>query len=200
MAEERINLGPIGGPTAPKNPPNAGAAAANSGGPADEAYQLLRKLAGMGYQLRASLVGGDRFLAQDKTDDQDTGVWLISCALMLAEEITGEIDGLAKQWKPRPSEPALAASLVRLRTRAHQLHAAVRAADHFLDQDSAEDNTNGSWLVACALGLADKLASETEDLASAIKQAGNEPTPAATVVADVTAPRRANAGARAAVQ
>jgi hypothetical protein len=199
MAEERINLGPIGGPTAPKTAPNPGAAAANSG-PAEEAYQLLRKLAGMGYQLRASLVGGDRFLAQDKTDDQDTGVWLVSCALMLADEITVEIDGLAKQWKPRAADAGLSASLLRLRTRAHQLQAAVRAADHFLDQDSAEDNTNGSWLVACAMNLAEKLASETEDLASAIKHAGSEAPAATTVVADVTTPRRANAGPRAAVQ
>jgi hypothetical protein len=194
MAEERINLGPIGAAAGGKQA--AATPAAGAASPAEEAYQLLRKLAALGYQLRASLIAGDRFLTQDKEDDHDTGVWLVSCALMLSGEITSEIDGLAKQWKPRASEQPLSAALVRLRMRAHQLHAAARAADHFLDQDTSDDRSNGSWLVACALGLADKLASETEDLASALKHSA----PDTTVVADVTPPRRANANARATVQ
>jgi len=142
--------------------PNAAAGKA----PGDDAYHALRRLAGVGYQLRAALRAGDRFLAQDATEDRDTGSWLISTAVALADDVTAELDGLARGWKPRPQE----AGLTQLRTRAHQLHAATRAADHFLEQDNTEDRSTGSWLVACALGLADKLSGETEDLASALKR------------------------------
>lgn len=196
MADERINLSSIN-PAAAKA--SAAAASAPSGA-AEEAYQLLRRLAAVGYQLRAATVAGDRYLTQDNDADRDTGGWLISCAVALAEEITVEIDGLAKSWKQRPGDTAVAAGLHKLRIRAHQLHAAAKAADHFLDEDNSDDHTTGSWLVACALGLADKIAGETEDLASLIKRAGAEPA-AAAPVADVTLPRRAAAAPRpAAVQ
>jgi hypothetical protein len=157
-------------------PGNQGAAKpAAAGAPnVDEAYHLLRRLAAVGYQLRAATRAGDRFLAQDSLEDRDTGVWLISCALTLADDITSELDGLARSWKPRAADASLGSGLTKLRTRAHQLHAATRAADHFLDQDNTEDRGTGSWLVACALGLADKLADETEDLASALKRALGE--------------------------
>jgi hypothetical protein len=140
------------------------------GSPSEDVYAALRRLAGVGYQLRAALRGGDRFLALDANDDHNTGVWLISCAVTLAEDVKTDLDGLARGWKPRPSEAQVAAALHKLRTRAHQLHAATRAADHFLDQDSSDDRSTGSWLVACALGLAEKLAGEAEDLASAMKR------------------------------
>jgi hypothetical protein len=151
-----------------------GSAGKPAGAAPDDAYGTLRRLAGVGYQLRATLRGGDRFLAQDANDDHNTGVWLVSSALALAEELKTDLDALARGWKPRPTETAAAGALHKLRTRAHQLHATARAADHFLDQDSAEDRTTGSWLVACALGLAEKLAGETEDLASALKRSGGE--------------------------
>ena len=60
--------------------------------------------------------------------------------------------------------------LVKLRTRAHQLHAATRAADHFLEQDNNVDRSTGSWLIACALGLAEKLANELEELANGMRR------------------------------
>ncbi|MEW6707403.1 MAG: hypothetical protein AB1430_21380 [Pseudomonadota bacterium] len=164
MADER--------PAAAPSTPSPGAKPASpAGGLPEDLYGGLRRLAGVGYQLRAAVRAGDRFLALDATDDHNTGVWLISCALALAEDVKTELDGLARSWKPRPTEAAIASALHRLRTRAHQLHAAARAADHFLDQDSSEDRSTGSWLVACALGLAEKLAGETEDLASAMKRA-----------------------------
>ena len=50
-----------------------------------------------------------------------------------------------------------------LRVRAHQLHAATRAADHFLDQDTLDGRDTGGWLIATALGLAQKLAGEIDD-------------------------------------
>lgn len=170
--------------------PNAAAGKA----PGDDAYHALRRLAGVGYQLRAALRAGDRFLAQDSTDDRDTGSWLISTAVALADDVTAELDGLARGWKPRPHE----AGLTQLRTRAHQLHAATRAADHFLEQDNTEDRSTGSWLVACALGLADKLSGETEDLASALKRTapeGSMPNEAA----GVRRPQGAATAARAVV-
>jgi len=148
------------------------AAAASGTGP-DDLYGALRHLAAVGYQLRAALRGGDRFLSLDATDDHNTGVWLISCALQLADDAKTELDGVARTWKPRPAEAALSTALHKIRTRAHQLHAAVRAADHFLDQEASDDRSTGSWLVACALGLAEKLAGEAEDLASAMKRGGD---------------------------
>ena len=50
-----------------------------------------------------------------------------------------------------------------VRVRAHQLHAAARAADRFLEQESQEDRETGSWLIACAQGLAVKLAAELDN-------------------------------------
>ena len=191
MAEDRTAAAPIGATNAARPTPAAGAGST----PLDEAYTLLRRLAGVGYQLRAATRAGDRFLAQDSTEDRDTGVWLISCAVTLAEDITVDLDGLARSWKPRTADAALGGALTKLRTRAHQLHAATRAADHFLDQDNSEDKGTGSWLVACALGLADKLAGEAEDLASALKRAAGETTPPADAGA-----RRATSPAVAAVR
>lgn len=173
MAEERATPLPPAGSAKPAAP-----------GP-DDAYGALRRLAGVGYQLRATLRGGDRFLALDASDDHNTGVWLISSALALAEDLKTDLDALARGWKPRAADSAAAAALHKLRTRAHQLHATTRAADHFLDQDNAEDRSTGSWLVACALGLAEKLAGETEDLASALKRGAPD---AGTT--DATAARR----------
>ena len=43
--------------------------------------------------------------------------------------------------------------------RAHQL----RAADHFLDQDSPEDHDTGGWLIATARELATRLAGDIDD-------------------------------------
>lgn len=190
---EQINLSAIAGGAGPAKAP----AAPNASGPADEAYQLLRRLAGVGYQLRAATIAGDRFLTADDESDRDTGVWLISCALSLAEEITLEIDGLAKTWKQRGSDPAASTALHQLRIRAHQLHAAAKAADHFLDEDNPDDRGTGSWLVATALALADKLAGETEDLASMLKRPAAVEAAAAAPVADVATPRRSARGATA---
>ncbi|MED5618367.1 hypothetical protein [Ideonella sp. BN130291] len=193
MAEDRTAATPLG------NNPAATKPGGSPGTGLDEAYHLLRRLAGVGYQLRAATRAGDRFLAQDASEDRDTGVWLISCAVTLAEDITADLDGLARTWKPRASDAGMSQALTKLRTRAHQLHAATRAADHFLDQDSSEDKGTGSWLVACALGLADKLAGEAEDLASALKRAAGE-TGAAPDAAVRRPPSPAAAAVRAAVQ
>jgi hypothetical protein len=164
---------------------------------ADDAYQQLRRLAALGYQLRATLLAADRFLAHDSEEDAETAGWLVSSGLALAEEVATDLDGFAKAFKPKASDPTVSGALTKLRMRAHQLQASTRAADHFLDQDNSEDRTNGSWLVASALTLADKLAGEAEDLASALKRgSGSLSTePAAVVSGPEAAVRRAAAAA-----
>jgi hypothetical protein len=82
-----------------------------------------------------------------------------------------------------------------LRVRAHQLCAAARAADHFLDQDTREDRETGSWLVATAMGLANKLSSELDDSATPTRRPAIDKT--AQEPQDATAPRRmANSAGR----
>ena len=164
----------------------------------DDTYQQLRRLAALGYQLRATLLAADRFLAHDVDEDTETAGWLVSSALGMAEEVATDLDGFAKAWKAKPGEPGTNTALHKLRMRAHQLQASTRAADHFLDQDSSDDRANGSWLVASALNLADKLAGEAEDLASAVKRGGGAlAEPAAVVSGPEAAVRRVAAAAAA---
>jgi hypothetical protein len=138
----------------------------------DEHYQQLRRLGALAYQVRASTRAADHYVAQENTADSETASWLISVSVSLATEISGDLDLLARNVKDRPSETGIVHPLQKLRTLAHQYHAAARAADHFLEQDSGEDRGTGSWLIACALGLADKLAGQLEDLASQLKRPG----------------------------
>lgn len=162
--------------------------------PGVEAYALLRKLGGTAYQLHAAVRAADHFLAAEQAQDRDIGSWLISSAFELAEELVADLDGLAKQMKEKTSDSAILQALRRLRVRAHQLHAATRAADHFLEQESSEDRSTGSWLIAYALGLADKLAGELEDAANGLKrsagEAGDVATPDAPDFSGLNAARR----------
>jgi hypothetical protein len=168
-------------------------AAKNAG---SDDYQQMRHLAALGYQLRATLLAADRFLAHDDATDTETAGWLVSSALSMSEEVATDIDGFAKAWKGKAGEPGNTAAMHKVRMRAHQLQASVRAADHFLDQDTSEDRSNGSWLVASALNLADKLAGEAEDLASSLKRgSGISSEPAAVVSGPEAAVRRAAAAA-----
>jgi hypothetical protein len=171
MPEDRLSSVPLG-------PVHAAAAGPASSGSTPvvqvaDTYSVLRNLGATGHQLRAVVYAADRFLTLEAAEDQDTGAWLMSCALDLAADVTVELDGIARGWKQRPPDASLSKGLQGLRTRAHQLHAAVRAADHFLDEETSDDGNTGSWLVACALGLADKLAGEIEDFASRLKPTGN---------------------------
>lgn len=137
---------------------------------AGETYAVMRQLGGRAYQLLAAARAADHFIAQESVEDRDTGSWLISCAVGLAEELAADLDGLGRTLKHGGGEAALVQGLVKLRTRAHQLHAATRAADHFLEQDNNVDRSTGSWLIACALGLAEKLANELEELANGMRR------------------------------
>ena len=154
-------------------PELAKSAAGMAGGRAgDEHYQQLRRLGGMAHQVRAATRAADHFVAQESAQDHETASWLVSICLTVAEEVAGELDVLAKGLKDRPPETGLMHPLQKLRTLAHQFHAAARAADHFLDQESGEDHGTGSWLIACAMGLADRLANALDDLASQLKRPG----------------------------
>ena len=133
-------------------------------------YKALRQLGARAHQLRAATRAADHFNARDTDEDRNTGSWLISTALALASDVAEEIDGLARTIKERPADAALRHTVAQLRVRAHQLHATARAADHFLDQDSREDQDTGGWLVATALTLANKLASEIDDSAQPAKR------------------------------
>ena len=135
-----------------------------------DAPQALRALGARAHQLRATTRAADHFNAQDSSEDRNTGSWLMSCALGLAEELAHDVDSVARSMKERNTDSATLQRVSNLRVRVHQLHAAAKAADHFLDQDSHEDRDTGSWLIATACGLAQKLASEMDDSVSLVRR------------------------------
>ncbi len=150
--------------------PRTTARAATDAADPNEPYKALRQLGARAHQLRAATRAADHFNARDTAEDRNTGSWLISTALALAADVAEEIDGLARSVKEKPVDAALRIVVAQLRVRAHQLHATARAADHFLDQDTREDQDTGGWLVATALTLANKLASEIDDSAVPAKR------------------------------
>jgi len=158
------------------------AAAGQAGDPADsldfdavaadpgELQGALRRLGGQAHQLRATTHAADHFIGRGRDDDRNTGSWLVACALELAGELATELDAIDRSMRTAASSTA-APHIRGLRTRAHQLHAAARAADHYLDQDNPADRDTGSWLVACATGLASKLAFDFDDGVSSRRSA-----------------------------
>jgi hypothetical protein len=128
-----------------------------------DVHHTLRQLGSRAHQLRAATRAADHFNALQSTEDNDIGSWLMSCALALSADLAVDIDGLARSLREQPVDAALQAKVSALRVRTHQLHAAARAADHFLDQESSEDRETGSWLIATAGSLAQKLAAELDD-------------------------------------
>jgi len=150
-------------------------------------YQTMRQLGSRAYQVRAVVRAADYFASQPSIVDRDTGSWLIACAVATSQELAMDLDSLAKSLRDGSKETGPYHTLQKLRARAHQLHASARAADHFLEHDNSDERSTGSWLVACALGLADTLASELEDLASRLKRPSAE---AAAPFSDVTPGRR----------
>ena len=151
--------------------PRATTRAATDSVEAGDPYKALRQLGARAHQMLAATRAADHFNARDTDDDRNTGSWLISTALALATDVADEIDGLARALKDKPADAGLRLVVAQLRVRAHQLHATARAADHFLDQDTRADQDTGGWLVATALTLATKLASEIDDSAVPAKRA-----------------------------
>jgi len=135
--------------------------AASTGG--DDNTQALRRLGSRAHQLRAATRAADHFSGQDNEEDRSTASWLMSCSVGLAQELASDIDSLARSLRDNPADAALQRAVAGVRIRAHQLHAAARAADRFLEQESLEDRETGSWLIACAHGLAQRLADELDN-------------------------------------
>ena len=113
----------------------------------DDPHQALRQLGGRAHQLRAAARAADHYNAGDTAEDRNTGSWLISTAMEIAREVAADVDALARALKERPADAALQQTVAALRVRAHQLHAAARAADHYLDQDTSDDRETGSWII-----------------------------------------------------
>jgi hypothetical protein len=132
---------------------------------------MLRQLGARAHQLRAATRAADRYLAESAQDDKDTGTWLLASAVTLAADLAADLDGLARTLKERNAEAALQQRLVPLRARAHQLHAAAKAADRFLEEDNRDDQDTGGWLVPMAQSLAEKLAAEIDDTLSSARRA-----------------------------
>ncbi len=133
--------------------------------------KALRQLGARAHQLHAAVRAADRFLARDVPEDRNTGSWLMSTALALATDIADDVDALARAVSEKPGDATLRQTVSLLRVRAHQLHAATRAADHFLDQTAREDQETGTWLVATALAQAHKLASDLDDRTVPVRRA-----------------------------
>ncbi len=143
---------------------------------ADEApghQHSLRELGARAHQLRAATRAADHFTARGDERDTHTGTWLMSCALALANDLAADVDALARSLRDTP-DPALQPVVAALRVRVHQLHAAARAADHYLEQDTPDDRETGSWLIATALGLANRLVETIDDSTAAPRRAGGE--------------------------
>jgi hypothetical protein len=159
--------------------------------------KALRQLGARAHQLRAATRAADHFNARGTAADTNTGSWLMSTALALSAEVASDLDALARTLKEKAADAALRQTVAALRVRAHQLHAAAVAADHFLDQETREDQDTGGWLVTTATSLAQKLASEIDDGAAparrpAVNAADMEPHDAALArrVAAATTPLR----------
>ena len=84
-----------------------------------DAAQVLRQLGARAHQLRATTRAADHYNAQDAQAERDTGSWLISSAVGLAEDLAADIDGLARSIKERQADAALLLRISPLRVRAH---------------------------------------------------------------------------------
>jgi len=144
----------------PEARPTAQAARATSD---ENNAQVMRQLGQRAHQLRATARAAEHFSAQSNEADRNTGSWLMSCAVAMAGDLAGEVDALTRTLKEQPADVMFKQSVATLRVRAHQVHAATRAADHFLDGETAEDKDTGSWLVSTAFTLAKQLAAEVDD-------------------------------------
>lgn len=159
----------------------------------DSLPALMRSLGARAHQVRAATRAADHYLAQDVGDEHDTGAWLLASAVTLAADLAADLDGLARMLKERSAEPALQQRLVPLRAQAHQLHAAAKAADRFLEQDHRDDRDTGGWLVPMAQQLATRLATGIDDTLSAARRPAAAERPVVVEPQDAAPARRAAA-------
>jgi hypothetical protein len=161
----------------------------------DSLQGLLRSLGARAYQVRAATRAADHYLAQDASDDTDTGAWLLASAVTLAADLASDLDGLARTLKERSAEAPLQQRLVPLRAQAHQLHAAAKAADRFLEQDNRDDRETGGWLVPMAQQLAARLAAGIDDTLASARRPAPAGEKAMAEAPDAAQPRRVHAAA-----
>ena len=146
----------------------------------DADQKTLRQLGALAHQARAALRAADRFVAQDHGQSTEIAGWLVCTAMELAHEVAEDVESLAQDLGTNSTPGQQLEALAPVRRAAHQLHAACRAADLFLEQDSSQDRDAGTWLIASARTLADRLTAALDDQVSA--RAWTEP------VRRVTAP------------
>lgn len=159
-------------------------AAAGAGGPqrgdagGDSPWRTLGTRA---HQMRALTRAADHYLA---TGDggRHTACWLISGACELSVDAASELDALAHSLREAGVDASRMQQVQRLRVRAHRLQAMLHAADHFLEQDAAEDADTGSWLVSCAVGGAKQFASEIDDCSPLVERVESRRAPPVDVV------------------
>ncbi len=143
---------------------------------ADDPHAVLRGLGSRAHQVHACIRAADRYNGNPNAEDRTTAAWLMSSALGLATELSGDTDRLARRLRETAARSELTGVVTALRQRAYQVQAVTRAADHFLEQDNAEDQENGNWLVATALGLSLRLAADLDDhSAPPRRQTGGKP-------------------------
>jgi hypothetical protein len=135
----------------------------------DDRTDALRLLGARAHQLRATTRAAEHYLAQDAHDAANTASWLMSASKDIASELVTDIDALARSIKEQPAG-AIDATVSRLRVLTHQLQAAVKAADEFLDHDGGDFRDTGTWLVAAAAGLAARLAGGLDDSVAAARR------------------------------
>jgi hypothetical protein len=135
----------------------------------DDRTDALRELGARAHQLRATTRAADHYLAQDAAGAANTASWLMSASLDNATELVADIDALARSLREAPAG-TVDGAVSRLRVLAHQLQAAVKAADDFLDHDGGDFRDTGTWLVAAAAGLAARLAGGLDDAVAAARK------------------------------
>jgi hypothetical protein len=129
-------------------------------------YATLRSHGGRAHQLRTSLHAADHYLARgrkdERGDDPATAIWLVTCSLNLAAELSTGLHRLNKRLRTEQIHPELRPTVSAMRRQACQLHAMARATAHFLAQPGRNDNEVGSWLIVTARSLAQSLAEDID--------------------------------------
>ncbi len=139
----------------------------------------MRSHGGRAHQLRTSLHAADHYLARgrkdERGDDPATAIWLVSCSLNLAAELSTGLHRLNKRLRAEQINPELRPAVSTMRRQACQLHAMARATAHFLAQPSRNDNEVGSWLIVTARSLAISLATDIDDQCKPPSSGGARP-------------------------
>ena len=135
--------------------------------PLQDLHASLRRHGARAHQLRTALHAADHYLARGRkdgrSDDHATAVWLLSCGLNLAAELSTGLHRMNKRLRQQKALGELQQAVSVMRRQACQLHAMARATAHFLAQSGHNDHEVGTWLIVTARSLAQQLASDIDD-------------------------------------